>query len=252
MERFFSEDQFGRVYALLRRERKIHTKQREAIRRYIEGVYWMSRSGAQWRFLPAAYGAWNSVYKRFARWDALGIWERLLAGVAADPDMQAVMIDATVIRAHACAAGAPRQKGIAAQGLGRSRGGFSTKLHVLVDALGNPLRFILTSGAAGDNPQAIPLLAGVQTREVVADRGYDADRTLAYIEQDLGATATIPPRKNRTAPHACDYAAYRERHLVECLIGKLKHFRRVFSRFDKYATRYLAFVYFASTAIWLR
>jgi transposase len=142
--------------------------------------------------------------------------------------------------------------GRAAQGLGRSRGGFSTKIHVLVDALGNPLKFILTSGAAGENPQAIPLLAGRQTQEVLADRGYDADKTIAYIEQQLEAIATIPPKKNRVAPRECDYTAYKERHLVECFIGKLKHFRRVFSRFDKYATRFLAFIHFASTFIWLK
>ena len=109
MERFFSEDQFGRLYALLRRERKIHTQQREAVRLFVEAIYWMSRSGAQWRFLPVAYGGWNSVYKRFARWDDLGVWGRLFEGVADDPDLQAVLIDATVVRAHACAAGAPQK-----------------------------------------------------------------------------------------------------------------------------------------------
>lgn len=123
---------------------------------------------------------------------------------------------------------------------------------MLVDALGNPLKVILTSGAAGDNPQAIPLLEGQQAGEVVADRGYDADKTLAYIEGEMHAVATIPPRKSRVAPRACDYDAYKERHLVECFIGKLKHFRRVFSRFDKYARRFLAFVHFASMVIWLR
>ena len=87
---------------------------------------------------------------------------------------------------------------------------------------------------------------------MVADRGYDADATLAYIERDMGAVATIPPRKCRVVQRPCDYAAYKERHLVECLIGKLKHFRRVFARFDKYAARFLAFVHFASMVIWLR
>ena len=87
---------------------------------------------------------------------------------------------------------------------------------------------------------------------MLADRGYDADRTLAYIEEEMHAVATIPPRKSRVAPRACDYAAYRERHLVECFIGKLKHFRRICSRFDKYAKRFLAFVHFASTIIWLK
>ncbi len=107
-----STEQFERVYALLRGERKIHTKVRERERRFLEAVCWINRSGAQWRFLPAEYGAWNSVYKRFARWDDLGVWERLFARVADDPDLQAVMIDATVVRAHACAAGAPQKTGI--------------------------------------------------------------------------------------------------------------------------------------------
>ena len=123
---------------------------------------------------------------------------------------------------------------------------------MLVDALGNPLRFRLTSGAAGDNPQALPLLTGVRAGEVVADRGDDADKTLASIERDLGAVATIPPKKRRVAPRDCDDVAYQERHLVECLIGKLKHFRHVFARFDKYGKRFLAFVHLASTLLWLK
>ena len=146
----------------------------------------------------------------------------------------------------------PKKGDQAAQALGRSRGGFSTKLHVLVDALGNPLKFILTSGAAGDNPQAIPLLTGLQTGEVLADRGYDADATLAYITDQLHAQATIPPKRSRVNPRDCDYVAYKERHLVECFIGKLKYFRRVCSRFDKYGSRFLAFVHFASMGLWLK
>ncbi len=107
MAPFISAAQFERVYGLLRQERKIHTKERETIRRFLEAVFWIDRSGAQWRFLPTEYGEWNSVYKRFARWDDLGVWGRLFESVADDPDLQAVLIDATVVRAHACAAGAP-------------------------------------------------------------------------------------------------------------------------------------------------
>ena len=123
---------------------------------------------------------------------------------------------------------------------------------MLVDALGNPLQFILTSGAAGDNPQAIPLLAGIQTREVLADRGDDADKTLAHIAQQLGAVATIPPKQNRVEPRDCDDVAYKERQLVACCIGKLQYFRRVCSRFDQYDTRFLAFIHLASLVIWLK
>ncbi len=105
-----SAEQFTRVYALLQTERKIHTQQREQVRLFLAAIFWMSRSGAQWRLLPPAYGAWNSVYKRFARWADLGVWTRLFAAVADEPDLQSVMIDATVVRAHACAAGAPKKR----------------------------------------------------------------------------------------------------------------------------------------------
>jgi transposase len=109
VEAFIRADQFERVYGLLRQEPKIHTKEREKVRTFLEAVFWVTRGGAQWRFLPAEYGEWNSVYHRFARWDDLGVWGRLFAGVADDPDLQAVLIDATVVRAHACAAGAPQK-----------------------------------------------------------------------------------------------------------------------------------------------
>lgn len=127
MEPFLDEEQFARVYGLLRRERKIHTKEREAIRVFVEGVLWIDRSGAQWRFLPQAYGEWNSVYQRFARWADLGVWERVFAGVADDPDLQSVMIDATVVRAHACAAGAPKKTGIRRRRGSGARGAASAR-----------------------------------------------------------------------------------------------------------------------------
>ena len=123
---------------------------------------------------------------------------------------------------------------------------------MLVDALGNPLKFILTSGAAGDNPQALPLLEGQHTEEVLADRGDDGAATIASIEEQLLAVAPIPPKQRRVAPRDCAYVAYQERHLVACFSGKRKYFRRVFARFDQYATRFLAFVHFASTVIWLK
>ena len=87
---------------------------------------------------------------------------------------------------------------------------------------------------------------------MLADRGYDADQNIAYIEDEMHAVATIPPKKNRLEPRDCDYAAYRDRHLIECLICKLKYFRRIFSRIDMYARRFLAFIHFACTFLCLK
>jgi len=122
---------------------------------------------------------------------------------------------------------------------------------VVVDGLGNPLDFVLTGGQVHDNTQIQALLIGKEADNVLADRGYDADDTVEFIEV-LGARPVIPSRANRKEQRDCDWYLYKERHLVECFIGKIKHFRRVFSRFDKLAGRFLSFIQLASTLIWLR
>jgi transposase len=135
--------------------------------------------------------------------------------------------------------------------LGRSRGGFSTKIHVGVDALGNPLRFILTPGQRHDSTQAEALMNGYDYERVLADKSYDADEILQLIAEQ-GAEAVIPPRANRQEQREYDKHCYKERHLVECFINKIKHYRRIFSRFEKLAKRYLGFLSFAGALIWLR
>ena len=137
------------------------------------------------------------------------------------------------------------------QALGRSRGGFSSKIHVTVDALGNPLRVLLTAGQRHDSTQAQALLEGYSSTYVMADRGYAAQPLFDWIIQN-GAIPVIPPHQKSKQPREYDTWLYRERHLVECFINKIKHFRRVFSRFDKLARRYLGFVQFVSALIWLR
>lgn len=104
-----TDDEWARIQGFLRQEPRAYVGQDEqACRRFVEAVKWMSRSGAQWRLLPAEYGAWNSVYKRFVRWCEAGVWERLLATLASDPDLEHGMLDATIVRAHPCAAGAQK------------------------------------------------------------------------------------------------------------------------------------------------
>jgi len=137
------------------------------------------------------------------------------------------------------------------QALGRSRGGFSTKIHIAVDALGNPLRFHLTAGQCHDSPHAAHLIEGYEAQALIADKGYDTDELIQAVTAN-GIKAVIPPKKNRLVPREYDRHLYRERHLIECFINKIKHYRRVFSRFEKLSKNYLGFLSFVSTLVWLR
>ncbi len=135
--------------------------------------------------------------------------------------------------------------------MGRSRGGFSCKIHGTVDGLGNPLRLRLTAGQRHDITQAYHLLEGFNFERLIADRGDAAEHFIDYLF-DRGIEAVIPPHQCATVLREYDEWLYRERHLVECFINKIKHFRRIFSRFDKLDTSYLGFLHFVSSLVWVR
>lgn len=105
-----TDEQWTKIRDFLRQEPNAYIgKDEQDCRRFLEAVKWMSRSGSQWRLLPAEYGNWNSIYKRFVRWCKAGVWERMLGHFAHDPDMENGMIDSTIVRAHPCAAGAQKK-----------------------------------------------------------------------------------------------------------------------------------------------
>ncbi|WP_218579008.1 IS5 family transposase [Vineibacter terrae] len=135
------------------------------------------------------------------------------------------------------------------QALGRSRGGFSTKIHLVVDALGYPVDLRLTGGHVHDATQAAALLSGKLSQYVIADKAYDANAIIALIRAQ-GAEPVIPPRLG-TTPRKVDWHVYKERHLVECCINRLKRFRRFATRYEKTARNYLAMALIACILIWI-
>lgn len=137
------------------------------------------------------------------------------------------------------------------EALGRSRGGFSTKIHVATSGLGLPVELQVTPGQQADVTQGPALLAGHQPEKVIADKGYDSDAFVQIIEA-AGAEAVIPPRKKRTEPREYDKALYKERNLIERFINRIKQFRRVATRYEKTARNFLAFVQVASIMVLLR
>ena len=154
-------------------------------------------------------------------------------------------------RSSACRRRAEEKGGQKAQGLGRSRGGFSTKLSAATDALGNPCCLLAGPGQENDMVKALDLVEGIKPAAVLADRAYDADRLMDAI-LDTGAEPVIPPRRHRKHQHAYDKALYKERNVIERFFNKLKQFRRVATRYDKLLINFMGFVKIAAIAIWLR
>ena len=137
-----------------------------------------------------------------------------------------------------------------AEALGRSRGGFTTKLHAAVDALGNPLGFILTPGQRADITQAEALVEPYEVDAVIADKGYDSDAFVRFIES-REAEVVIPPKRNRKVKRSYDANLYADRNKVERFFGRIKHYRRIATRYEKTARNYLSMVYLASAMVWL-
>lgn len=126
----------------------------------------------------------------------------------------------------------------------------TTKIHAIVDALGNPLRFILTPGQASDFTQAEALIDEIPAEYVLGDKGYDSKAFRDAIEaQD--ATPVIPPRKTSPQVH-CDYALYCERNLVERFFLKIKRFRRIATRYEQTARAFLSMLHIVCAFIWTK
>jgi transposase len=130
-------------------------------------------------------------------------------------------------------------------------GGLSTKIHALVDDLGNPLGFHLTPGQTCDLDGADVLLNELTADTLLADKGYDADERVIERLQQQGKTAVIPPKRNRTHPREYDRDLYKARHLIENFFVTLKQYRAIATRYDKRAKNFLGAIYLAATVIWL-
>ena len=115
--------------------------------------------------------------------------------------------------------------------------------------MGNPFNLMLTPGQDHDLTGAEPLLASADPSALIGDKAYDADRLIDTLKA-RAITPVIPPKANRKAPRACDFALYRERNLVERFFNKIKHFRAIATRYDKLARNFLATAILAATIIW--
>ena len=218
-------------------------------RLFLEAVLWLVRTGSPWRDLPETFGCWNTVFRRFRRWARKDIFERIFAVLSGDPDFEYALIDGTIVRVHQHGTGA--KGGTHHQAIGRSRGGLTTKIVALVDALGNLARFVLLPGQRHDSVGVEPLISGVEFDALIADKAFDIDWIRADLN-DRGALAVIPPKADRARRISCDFAMYRWRHLVENFFCTLKEFRRIATRYDKTDSSFAAAIHLVGAFLALK
>ena len=127
----------------------------------------------------------------------------------------------------------------------------STKIHTLVDALGNPVGLFLTGGEVHDLAGADELIPTMEADILIADKAYDADKRVIEPLTAAGKTAVIPPKANRKVKRAYDKNIYETRHLIENFFAKLKQFRAIATRYEKTARNFLGGIHLAAAAIWL-
>lgn len=138
-----------------------------------------------------------------------------------------------------------------AEALGRSKSGFSNKIHAVCDGLGLPMKFMLTPGQETECCLAIPLLENLSPLAVLGDKAYDVNTLRQWLNEQK-IKAVIPPKSNRKEEIQCDYWLYKERHAVECMFSKLKHYHRMATCYEKKAINYMGMLSFASALLWLR
>jgi len=214
----------------------------------LTALWYVLRTGCPWRDVPAVFGPWSSVYTRWRRWCACGLWARLLAHLARAATGELRHLDCSHIKLHQHGANPPG--GQAHHAIGRTKGGLNSKLAAVVEGRGRAVALTLAPGQRHDLKAILPLVPALRGKRAVGDRGFDADNFRATL-RDRRVRVCIAPRRNRR--HAVNFhrGYYRHRHHVENFFGRIKRFRRVATRYDKLALTFLAFVTFAAVLDWL-
>jgi Transposase and inactivated derivatives len=270
MGRFdLTDAQWRRLEPLLPPEKPRTGRPNHPHRRILNGILWINRTGAPWKDLPKCYGPVGTVSSRFYRWRTAGIWQRILEALQARADRQGRVdwslhfLDSTIVRAHQHAAGARKtERRSDDEALGRSRGGFSTKVHIRAEGFGKPVIFTVTGGEVHDSQAFATLMETGWIRRwgrgrprlkpdrLAADKAYSSGVIRSALRR-RHIQSVIPTKSNERPDPTFDRNAYRERNRVERLINKLKRFRRIATRYEKRAVNYLAMITIAAILLWL-
>ncbi len=216
----------------------------------LNAILYVAEQGCKWRGLPSRFGNWHTIYVRMNRWAKNGVLDRVFEKLQLEQivriKIEAFALDSTSVKVHPDGTGRVKKNG--PQAIGKSRGGWNTKIHMVAADARTAITFALSPGNAHDAPEGRALLAELGPMPeglcLLMDRAYEGDETRQLV-LDLGMVPVVPPKSNRLEPWEYDRALYKKRNEIERLFRRLKGFRRIFSRFEKLDVVFLAFLYFA-------
>jgi len=242
----FTDDYWAKLKAIML---SLGIYDKPTLRQTVEGIFYRLRVGCPWRDLPAVFGKWNAVYKRFNAWSLQEKLMGIFRALVVEPDLEWVFIDGSILKAHQHSSGAATEQETA---IGKSVAGNTTKIHMAVDACGLPIHFSVTGGEVHDCKEAPALVAKLPLADyTVADKGYDSEPLRIQI-REKGSVPVIPRKQNSTVGNEdMDWCLYKYRHLVENVFARLKHFRAVATRYDKLKRNFESVVALACAFLWL-
>ena len=212
----------------------------------VNAMLYVAEHGCKWRGLPKRFGNWHTIYTRMRRWEKAGVLDKMFEELQRE---QVVRIRIEAVSRHG------RAKKNGPQSIGKSRGGWNTKVHMVAADARTAVTFSLSPGQAHDAPEGRRLLQslGPTSRPIhlLMDRAYEGNET-RQLALDLGFVPVVPPTRTRLDPWEYDRAMYKRRNEVERLFRRLKGYRRIFSRFEKLDAMFLGFLSFVLVADGLR
>ncbi|MDN8613701.1 IS5 family transposase [Variovorax ginsengisoli] len=223
----------------------------------LNAILYVAEHGCKWRGLPKRFGNWHTIYTRMNRWSKSGVLDRVFAELqqvqVVRIKIEAVSLDSTIVKVHPDGTGALKKNG--PQSIGQSRGGWTTKIHMVAADARTAVTFSLSPGQAHDAPAGRALLSSLGAPDrplhLLMDRAYEGNET-RQLALDLGFIPVVPPKQTPMTPWEYDRAMYKRRNEIERLFRRLKGYRRIFSRFEKLDVMFIGFISFALIADGLR
>lgn len=215
--------------------------------RVLSGIMYVQQTGCRWRDAPAIYGPHKTLYTRWRRWSKQGWFDETMQKLAKrSKKIRIIMIDSTCFKAHRTSSSLGAHVGELGRLIGKTRGGWNTKLHAMCDEKGRIIAIYLTGRNTSDYKGAEVLLERLPKRveHFLADMGYDSNEIRNTLKS-LGITPCIPGRSLRNKPIRYDKKLYKKRHKIENAFAKLKDWRRIATRYDRCPEMFLSACAFA-------